>query len=61
MGQLTFSQLDIALLGDAAALVLGRWRLERESPIGGNFSLVLRKLDGKWVIVHDHTSRDEAK
>ena len=57
MGQLTLSQLEIALLGDAAALVLGRWRLERESPIGGNFSLVLRKLDGKWVIVHDHTSK----
>src|SRR5262245_8008182 len=50
MGQLTFSQLEITPLGDAAALVLGRWRLERESPVGGNFSLVLRKLDGKWVI-----------
>ncbi|HMC10288.1 MAG TPA: DUF4440 domain-containing protein [Pirellulaceae bacterium] len=60
MGQLTFSQLEITSLGGAAALVLGRWRLARdESPVGGNFSLVLREIDGKWVIVHDHTSRAE--
>jgi beta-aspartyl-peptidase (threonine type) len=58
MGQLTFSQLEITPLGDSAALVLGRWRLAREeSPVGGNFSLVLRMIDGKWVIIHDHTSR----
>jgi uncharacterized protein (TIGR02246 family) len=59
MGQLTFSQLEVTPLGDSAALVLGRWRLERESPVGGNFSLVFRKMDGKWVIIHDHTSRAE--
>jgi len=33
---------------------------ERESePLSGNFSLVFRKLDGRWVIVHDHTSRGD--
>jgi len=58
MGQLTFGNLEITPLGNAAALVLGEWRLERESePLSGNFSLVFRKLDGRWVIVHDHTSR----
>ena len=25
-------------------------------PVGGNFTLVLRKIDGRWMIVHDHTS-----
>jgi ketosteroid isomerase-like protein len=60
MGRLTFSELEITALGESAALVLGRWRLERdEGPVGGNFSLVCRKLDGKWVIVHDHTSKGE--
>lgn len=60
MGQLTFSQLEITPLGDSAALVLGRWRLAREmSPVGGNFSLVFRQIDGQWLIVHDHTSRSE--
>jgi len=58
MGQLRFSQLEITLLGDSAALVLGRWRLTREtSPVAGNFSLVLRRIDGQWLIIHDHTSR----
>ena len=58
MGRLTLSGLEITPLGDAAALVLGQWKLERQSePVGGNFTLVLRKIDGRWVIVHDHTSR----
>jgi uncharacterized protein (TIGR02246 family) len=58
MGRLTLSGLEITPLGDAAALVLGQWKLEGLSePVGGNFTLVLRKIDGRWVIVHDHTSR----
>ena len=58
MGRLTLDGLEITPLGDAAALVLGEWKLDRASePIGGNFTLVLRKIDGRWVIVHDHTSR----
>jgi beta-aspartyl-peptidase (threonine type) len=58
MGRVTFTQLEITALGDSAALVLGQWRLERESePLAGNFSLVLRKIDDRWLIVHDHTSR----
>jgi beta-aspartyl-peptidase (threonine type) len=58
MGRLTLSGLEITPLGDAAALVLGEWKLDRQSePVGGNFTLVLRKIDGRWVIAHDHTSR----
>jgi hypothetical protein len=58
MGQLTFSELEIMPLGASAALVLGRWNLERESePVAGNFSLVVRKFDERWRIVHDHTSQ----
>jgi uncharacterized protein (TIGR02246 family) len=58
MGRLTLNGLEITPLGDAAALVLGQWKLDRQSePVGGNFTLVLRKIDGRWVIVHDHTSR----
>ena len=60
MGRLTFSDLEITPLGDSAALVLGRWQLQRDdAPVGGNFSLVCRKIDGQWVIVHDHTSKVE--
>jgi ketosteroid isomerase-like protein len=61
MGQLKFTQLEITSLGDSAALVLGRWQLMREeSPVGGNFTLVFRLVDDKWVIIHDHTSRADA-
>jgi hypothetical protein len=46
------SGLEITPLGDAAALVLGQWKLDRQSePVGGNFTLVLRKIDWRWVIV----------
>ncbi len=60
MGELSFAQLEITPLGDSAALVLGRWRLKRDEPVGGNFSLVLRKINGAWRIIHDHTSRDDS-
>jgi ketosteroid isomerase-like protein len=56
MGLLTFDGLEVFPLGDSAALMLGRWHLDRNGPVGGNFSLVFRKIDGAWVIAHDHTS-----
>jgi uncharacterized protein (TIGR02246 family) len=60
MGRTTFSKLEVRLLGNSAAMVLGRWNLHREpDPIGGNFTLVLEKIGGKWLIIHDHTSQAE--
>ena len=57
MGTLTFSGLEITALAPDAALVLGNWHLERASgPVGGVFSLVLRKFPEGWRILHDHTS-----
>lgn len=58
MGFLTFSDLEITPLGPTAVLVLGRWQLQRDEPVGGAFTLVLRKGDDGWRIVHDHTSRN---
>lgn len=58
MGVLTFSDLEVREVGPRAALVLGRWRLQREEPVGGNFSLVLRRYGNRWMIIHDHTSAD---
>jgi beta-aspartyl-peptidase (threonine type) len=58
MGRLTLSNLEITPLSDSAALVLGQWNLQRDiEPLSGNFSLVVRKVDDRWLIVHDHTSR----
>ncbi len=57
MGKLTFSELDIELLGADNALVRGRWQLvlTKEMP-GGLFTLIFRKTTQGWRIVHDHTS-----
>ena len=57
MGTLTFDDLRITGLGSSDALVVGRWRLHRDQPVGGVFSLVVRRLGRQWRIVHDHTSR----
>ena len=58
MGRLKLRGLEITPLGDSAALVLGQWNVQRESePLTGNFSLVVRKFDDHWRIVHDHTSQ----
>lgn len=57
MGHLTFSNLEVTRLGDSAALVIGNWQLQRDhdSP-RGKFSIVLRHMDDKWLIIHDHSS-----
>jgi L-asparaginase / beta-aspartyl-peptidase len=61
MGQLSFSDLEVWTLGPSQALVLGRWRLQREQATGekvdeGVFTLVMVKIGDHWKILHDHTS-----
>lgn len=57
MGRLEFSELEITRLGPDAALILGRWQLERKDDRpGGVFTLVARRFPESWRIVHDHTS-----
>lgn len=57
MGELEFSQLEIRPLGPEAALVLGRWHLNRSiGNVGGVFSLVFHRFPAGWRIIHDHTS-----
>jgi len=57
MGQLTFTVLKLEALGEGYALLLGKWYLQRKvGDIGGHFSLIWKKIDGKWYIITDHTS-----
>ncbi len=58
MGQLDFSGLRVTLLAAGAAQVVGRWHLARPTAgdLQGYFLLVLRQIDGKWVVVADHTN-----
>jgi beta-aspartyl-peptidase (threonine type) len=62
MGQLTFTGLEVELLGPDTALARGRWKVEmkKETP-EGLFTLVLRKFPDGWKIIHDHTSKAEPK
>lgn len=62
MGHLTFSEIDITVLSDDAALVFGRWHLKRDKDEpSGLFTLLFRKTETGWKIVHDHTSAAEKK
>jgi uncharacterized protein (TIGR02246 family) len=60
MGTLSFSDLDIKLLGTDYASVIGKWHLERKADAGGNvggiFTLLFEKKNGTWKIILDHTS-----
>jgi ketosteroid isomerase-like protein len=61
MGRLDFSELDVQLLADSAALVRGRWRLKMNDgkELGGLYTLIFRRFNNGWKIVHDHTSSNQ--
>ncbi len=57
MGVLTFSDLEVNILANDAAVVLGSWSLARESDNPhGKFTLTFRKFKDGWKIILDHTS-----
>jgi len=58
MGKLAFSDLEVFPLGADAAMARAKWKLvTSKEKVEGLFTLVLKKLDGGWKIVHDHTSK----
>ena len=62
MGTLEFSELEVRPLASDAALVLGKWHLQRQAgDIGGIFTLVFRKFPEGWRIVHDHTTQSPSE
>lgn len=57
MGVLTFDIMDVQVFSDGSAWVLGKWKLQREKDEPkGHFTLLWKKVEGRWVIVCDHTS-----
>ena len=57
MGKLAFSDVEVRVLAPGVALVTGKWELTLgKEKVGGRYSLVMKKLDEGWRIVHDHTS-----
>jgi beta-aspartyl-peptidase (threonine type) len=58
MGKLEFANLQIEMLGPAAAFVRGEFHLtmpDGKTP-HGLFTLVFRKFPEGWKIVHDHSA-----
>lgn len=56
MGILTFKIISLELANEYVAFMIGKWDLDRKDKAGGHFTLLWKKIDGKWVIVADHSS-----
>ena len=57
MGTLSFSEIEVTMLSPDVALVLGHWQLKRANDEPhGRFTLIFKRLQEGWRIVHDHTS-----
>src|SRR5690349_591583 len=57
MGKLFFDILEVRKLSPDYRWVLGKWFLKRSvGDVGGHYTLLFRKIKGRWVIVADHSS-----
>ena len=57
MGKLSFDLLELKQLSAEYYFVMGKWHLTRTAgDAGGIFTLLFRKINGKWLIVVDHSS-----
>ena len=59
MGKLDFGFLKMTFFDKKKTCwLLGTWQLTRpeKGDVGGYFTLMLKKINGKWLIISDHTS-----
>ena len=57
MGELIFDVISIDQLSNNAAFMIGKYTLKREKDEpSGYFTLLWKKVNGKWVIAVDQTS-----
>lgn len=57
MGELTFTVISIEMLSKRSAFVVGKWHLTRKiGDLSGHYTLLWKKIGGKWYIVTDHSS-----
>ncbi len=57
MGKLSFDILKIHRLSPEYFYVVGKWHLQRSiGDLNGHYDLLFRKINGKWVIIADHSS-----
>jgi uncharacterized protein (TIGR02246 family) len=59
MGRLTVVELEIDVLTLTDAIAFGRWMLVvGETSSKGFFTVQLRKIEGSWLFVSDHSSSE---
>lgn len=57
MGTLRFNIIHLDRLSPEYYSMIGQWMLDRqEDDLQGHFSLLFQKIDGRWVIIKDHSS-----
>jgi ketosteroid isomerase-like protein len=57
MGRLQFTNLSMEITGDSSAYVIGKWELFRTADtLSGHYSLLWKCMNGRWIIVADHSS-----
>lgn len=57
MGQLFFDLLVMKPLSSEYYQVVGKWLLKRTiGDLSGHYTLLLKKINGAWVVVADHSS-----
>ena len=57
MGKLTFTLVSLQPIEKIHYRVLGKWELKRsKGDVSGYFTLLLKKIKGKWFVIQDHSS-----
>src|SRR6188508_3713423 len=57
MGKLTFTLIQVKQLSPEYFHVTGKYYLNRTiGDASGHFTLMFRKINGKWVVISDHSS-----
>ncbi len=57
MGKLQFTVIELSKLDVNSAFQIGKFHLTRTiGDLEGYFTLVWRKINGKWLVVSDHTT-----
>jgi len=57
MGKFTSTILSLKKLSTKYYFVIGKWYLKRSvGDISGYYTLLIKKINGEWVIVADHSS-----
>lgn len=57
MGKFTSTVISLKKLSNNYYFVVGKWHLQRSvGNIEGHYTLLIKKINGQWVIVADHSS-----